>query len=84
MWVKGLKDPAEDWELKAECIGRAAKFVNHPSILPDVDLLPVVDNPTTNIPDSDLAPKPDIEREPNKLNTTDCNLRRNIKPPKKT
>ena len=26
-----LKVPAEDWELKAESIGRTAKFVNHPS-----------------------------------------------------
>ena len=66
-----LKDPAEDWELKATCIGRAPKFVNHPSRLPDVDLLP------------DLLPKPDTEKEPNKVNTTDHNLRRNIKPPKK-
>ena len=78
-----LKDPAEDWELKAECIGRAAKFVNHPSRLPDVDLLPDVDNSITNLPHIDLAPMPDIGKEPNKVNTTDYNLRRNIKPPKK-
>ena len=68
---------------KAECIGRAAKFVNHPSRLPDVDPLPDVDNSTTNLPDSDLVPMPDIGKEPNKVNTTDYNLRRNIKPPKK-
>ena len=30
-----LKDPAEDWNLKAESIGRAAKFVNYPTNLPD-------------------------------------------------
>ena len=78
-----LKDPAEDWELKAECIGRAAKFVNHPSRLPDVDLLLNVDNSTTNLPDSDLAPEPDMEKEPNKVKTNDYNLRRNIKLSKK-
>ena len=78
-----LEDPAEDWELKAECIGRTEKFENHPSKVPDVDLLPDVDNSITNLPDSDLAPEPDIEIEPNKVKTTDDNLRRNIKPPQK-
>ena len=78
-----LKDPAEDWELKGECIGTAATSVNHPSRLPDVDLLPDVDNSTTNLPDSDLAPEPDPGKEPNKVKATDYKLRRNIKPPKK-
>ena len=48
-----LKDPPEDWELKAECIRRTEKFVNHPSRLPDAYLLPDVDNSFTNFPDSD-------------------------------
>ena len=28
------KHPHEDWQLKASNVGRAAKFVNHPSNLP--------------------------------------------------
>ena len=32
-----LKHPSEDWELKPSSIGRAAKFVNHPQNLPDID-----------------------------------------------
>ena len=63
--IKDLKskDPVQDWELRAECIGTAANFVNHPSTLPDIDLLPDVDNSITKLPDSDLAPEPDIETE---------------------
>ena len=29
--------PHEDWQLKASNVGRAAKFVNHPSSLPEVE-----------------------------------------------
>ena len=32
-----IKHPCEDWELKPSSIGRAAKFVNHPDNLPEVD-----------------------------------------------
>ena len=35
-----LKLPEEDWLLKAEDVGRAAKCVNHPDNLPDIGLLP--------------------------------------------
>ena len=35
-----LKDPAEDWDLKADSIGRGAKFVNSPTNLPDIDWVP--------------------------------------------
>ena len=35
-----LKHPSEDWELKPSPIGRAAKFLNHPDNLPDVDIKP--------------------------------------------
>ena len=35
-----LKLPEEDWLLKADDVGRAAKFVNQPENLPDIDLLP--------------------------------------------
>ena len=32
-----LKHPSEDWEFKPSSIGRAAKFVNHPENLPNID-----------------------------------------------
>ena len=35
-----IKHPAEDWNLKPATIGRAAKFVNHPDNLPDIDFEP--------------------------------------------
>ena len=35
-----IKHPAEDWNLKQATIGRAAKFVNHPDNLPDIDFEP--------------------------------------------
>ena len=38
--------PSEDWELTPSCFGRAAKFVNHPNILPDIDFS--VDKPSEN------------------------------------
>ena len=41
-----LKHPSEDWELKPSSIVRAAKFVNHPDNLPDVDFS--VDKPSDN------------------------------------
>ena len=41
-----LKHPSEDWELKPSSIGRAAKFVNHPDNLPDIDFS--VDKPSDN------------------------------------
>ena len=34
------KHPSEDWEIKPSSIGRAAKFINHPDNLPDVDIIP--------------------------------------------
>ena len=33
------KHPSEDWTLKPSSIGRAARFINHPDNLPDVDIL---------------------------------------------
>ena len=35
-----VKHPAEDWNLKPATIGRAARFVNHPDNLPDIDFEP--------------------------------------------
>ena len=32
------KHPTEDWELKPSSISRAARFINHPDNLPNVDL----------------------------------------------
>ena len=37
------KHPHEDWQLKARNVGTAAKFVNHPSNLPEVEY--TVDKP---------------------------------------
>ena len=34
------KHPSEDWQLKACSVGRAAKFVNHPDNLSDIDPIP--------------------------------------------
>ena len=41
------KHPSEDWELKPSPIGRAARFINHPDNLPDVDRTPDCDQPPT-------------------------------------
>ena len=35
--TSNLKHPSEYWELKPSSFGRAAKFVNHPDNLPDID-----------------------------------------------
>ena len=73
-----LKDPAEDWKLKPENIGRGAKFVNDPNNLPDIDWLPENDN--ENLPDNDTSNSPDKNNDkPEKR----YGLRRHIKPPQK-
>ena len=41
-----LKHPSEDWELKPSSIGRAAKFVNLPDNLPEIDFS--MDKPSDN------------------------------------
>ena len=35
-----LKHPYEDWQLKPCSVGKAAKFLNHPDNLPDIDPIP--------------------------------------------
>ena len=35
-----IKHPSEDWNLKPGTIGRAARFVNHPENLPDINFIP--------------------------------------------
>ena len=54
-----IKHPAEDWDIKPATIGRAARFVNHPDNLPDVDFKP---------DQTDDA----VESPPNKYNLRQC------------
>ena len=54
-----IKHPAEDWDLNPATVGRAARFVNHPDNLPDVDFKP--DQP-------DEA----VKSPPNKHNLRQC------------
>ena len=61
------KHPSEDWELKPDPIGRAARFVNHPDSLPDIDIKPDDPQPPTN----------------NKIKDAKYSLRRAIKTPQK-
>lgn len=35
-----IKHPSENWDLKPGTVGRAARFVNHPDNLPDIDFIP--------------------------------------------
>ena len=73
-----LKDPAEDWDLKAESMGRGAKFVNDPSNLPDIDWTPENDN----LPDNDNGNPPDKDKDtPDNVQTS--RPRRTIKPPQR-
>ena len=58
------KHPHEDWQLKASNVGRAAKFVNHPSNLPEVEY-------TVDKPDNCGNDKP---------SKSGHNLRKSIKP----
>ena len=34
-----IKHPYEDWNLKPATVGRAARFINHPDNLPDIDIM---------------------------------------------
>lgn len=76
-----LKNPAEDWELKPEDIGRGAKFVNSPRNLPDIDWTIESDNDN---PGNDNSNSPDKNND-TPTNQTDktkkYSLRKNIKPP---
>ena len=77
-----LKHPAEDWELKADNIGHAAKFVNHPDNLSDIDLLPESENKLKKKPEIDndkLQDKPQTAHS----NEKGYNLRQSIKVPTK-
>ena len=77
-----MKHPAEDWELKADNIGCAAKFVNHPDNLPDIGLLPESDNEIdkeSKIGNDKLHDKPETAHS----NEKSYNLRQSIKAPTK-
>ena len=65
------KHLAEDWELKPSSIGRAARFINHPDNLPDVDLS--IDHDQTL----------DVQRHPGVRTDTRYNLKKAIKTPTK-
>ena len=55
-----LKHPSEDWQLKPCSVGRAAKFVNCPDNLPDIDPIPDHDK----LPDkSDAGTKYNLRRK---------------------
>ena len=66
-----LKDPAEDWDLKADSIGRGAKFINDPIALPDIDWIPEHDTP---IRDNQTMTKDSPKK---------YNLRKSVNPPQK-
>ena len=53
----------------------SSKICKSSSRLPDIDLLSDVDTSITNFPDRDLALEPDTEIEPDKVKTTNYNLR---------
>ena len=65
------KNPLEDWTLQPSPIGRAARFINHPDNLPDVDIS--IDHDTTL----------DIQKSAAVQVDTRYNLRKSIKAPKR-
>ena len=67
-----IKHPSEDWDLKPGSVGRAARFVNHPENLPDIDFVPDKNNIKPNKADN-IA-----DTSHNKYS-----LRKSIKPPTK-
>ena len=63
------KHPSEDWTLQSSPISRATRLINHPDILPDVDIS--ITHDTT----------PDIQKSPGVWVDTRYNLRKSIKAP---
>ena len=87
-----IKLPSEDWDLKPGSIGRAARFVNHPDNLPDVDFKPAqVNNAKQHDKPKDSHNKDDMinQNNTNRDKAQDSNkpsqakycLRKTIKPP---
>ena len=85
-----IKLPSEDWDLKPGSIGRAARFVNHPDNLPDVDFRPAQadneqhDKPKGSDNKDDMInhnnTKMDKAQDNNKPSQTKYCLRKTIKP----
>ena len=73
-----IKHPYEDWDLKPATIGRAARFVNHPDNLPDIDFISdkVYTSDKNNI-------KPNKADDIAKTSHHKYSLRKTIKPPTK-
>ena len=42
--------PSEDWDLKPATISRAARSINHPDNLPDIDFIPDETDDTVKTP----------------------------------
>ena len=61
-----IKHPYEDWELKPATIGRAARLVNHPDNLPDIDFIPDETDDTVKTPGNRYNLRECI-KPPNKL-----------------
>ena len=73
-----IKHPSEDWDLKPGSVGRAARFVNHPENLPDIDFVP----DKINIPDKNNI-KPNKADNIADTSHNKYSLRKSIKPPTK-
>ena len=61
-----IKHPVEDWDLKPATIGRAARFVNHPDNLPDIDFKPDQTDDTAKSPSNKYSLRKSI-KPPTKL-----------------
>ena len=61
-----IKHPSEDWDLKPATIGRAARFVNHPDNLPDIDFIPDQTDDAVKPPGNRYSLRESI-KPPNKL-----------------
>ena len=64
-----LKHPMEDWTLEPSSVGRAARFINHPDNLPNVDI------------SIDHDPPPNTQGNPGVGTDTRYSLRKSIKAP---
>ena len=70
MWMTiKPKHHMEDWTLEPSSIGRAARFINHPNNVPNVDISVDHDPPT------------DTQGNPGVRTDTRYNLRRSVKAP---
>ena len=63
------KHPSEDWELKPSPIGRAARYINYPDSLSNIDIKP------------DCDQLPTLPHDQKDQVGSRCNMRRPIKAP---